>query len=120
MRPPVWIGHVELKTAQLAKAEEFYRSIGLRSVFKGDDIAIFELRGGTHLLLIKDDDFAGGDAGIDFMVEDIDETYAAYTAKGLPVSDISRGNIHDSFYLTDPGGNRIVVNSTHVDDHSVV
>jgi len=36
------------------------------------------------------------------------------------VSEISRGDIHDSFFLTDPSANRITVNSTHVDDHSLV
>lgn len=40
--------------------------------------------------------------------------------KGLTLSPISRGDIHDSFTVTEPGGNQIRVNSTHVKDHSIV
>ena len=53
------------------------------------------------------------------MVEDVDATHAEYSAKGLTVSEIQRGRIHDSFTFTEPGGNRITVNSTHVSDQPV-
>ena len=54
------------------------------------------------------------------MVENVDESHESYRGEGLDVSEITRGEIHDSFYLTDPSANRITVNSTHVDDHSLV
>ena len=120
MRPPVWIGHVDLKVRSLSESEQFYLSIGLRPIFKNETVCILELRGGTHLILILDADAESGDAEFDFMVENVDESHESYRGEGLDVSEITRGEIHDSFYLTDPSANRITVNSTHVDDHSLV
>jgi catechol-2,3-dioxygenase len=120
MRPPVWIGHVDLKVRSLGDSEKFYLSLGLRQVFKNESICILELRGGTHLLLILDVDSPSTDAEFDFMVENIDECYASCQSEGLTTSEMKRGNIHDSFLLTDPSGNHITVNSTHVENHSLV
>ena len=120
MRPPVWIGHVGLKVHSLSNSEEFYMKIGLRLIFKNDAVCILELRGGTHMILSADANAESGDAEFDFMVENVDESHEFYKEAGLNVSEISRGDIHDWFFLTDPSANRITVNSTHVDDHSLV
>ena len=120
MRPIIWIGHIALKVNSLEASEQFYPDLGLRQVFKNDAVCIVELRGGTHLILAKQEDPQPGDVEFDFMVENLDEVFALYTEKGLNVSEITRGDIHDSFYLTDPTGNRIIVNSTHVADHTLV
>ncbi len=120
MRPPVWIGHVDLKARSLGESEQFYLQIGLRPIFKNEAVCILELRGGTHLILILDVEVEPADAEFDFMVENVDESHESYQREGLDVSEIKRGDIHDSFLLTDPSGNRITVNSTHVDDHSLV
>ncbi|HIG42570.1 MAG: VOC family protein [bacterium] len=120
MRPPVWIGHVSLKVHSLSESEQFYLKTGLRLIFKNDAVCILELRGGTHLILGVDANAESGNAEFDFMVENVDESHESYREAGLKVSDISRGDIHDSFFLTDPSANRITVNSTHVDDHSLV
>lgn len=119
-RPDIWIGHTSLKTNDLKGSDEFLSKIGLRPVFKNDEITIFELRGGTHVIMSLDEAAKGGDAGFDFMVEDIDATHGSFTSLGLDVSQIARGDIHDSFKVTEPGGNRITVNSSHVENHSVV
>ncbi len=119
-RPDIWIGHTSLKTNNLKGSDEFLSKIGLRPVFKNDEITIFELRGGTHVIMILDEAAEEGDAEFDFMVEDIDATYASFTSLGLDVSEVDRGDIHDSFTVLEPGGNRIKVNSTHVEDHSIV
>ncbi len=119
-RPDIWIGHTSLRTNDLNGSDEFLSKIGLRRVFKNDAITIFELRGGTHVLMILDEAAKGGDADFDFMVEDIDATYGSFTSLGLDVSEIDRGDIHDSFTVVEPGGNRITMNSTHVKDHSIV
>ena len=119
-RPDIWIGHTSLKTNNLKGSDEFLSKIGLRPVFKNDEITIFELRGGTHVIMMLDEAAEGGDAGFDFMVEDIDATYSSFTSLGFDVSEMSRGDIHDSFTVLEPGGNRIKVNSTHVEDHSIV
>ena len=63
---------------------------------------------------------APGDTEFDFMVEDIDASYTEFKDKGVKVSELSRGKIHDSFEVMEPGGNTIKINSTHVEDHAEV
>ena len=118
-RPPVWIGHVRMNSRSVEETTAFMLNIGMRSIVQNDRISVLELRGGTHLVIAGAEDGEPGDAEFDLMVEDVDATYAEYTAKGLTVSEIQRGRIHDSFTLTEPGGNRITVNSTHVSDQPV-
>ena len=118
-RPPVWIGHVRMNSRSVEETTAFMLNIGMRSIVQNDRISVLELRGGTHLVIAGAEDGEPGDAEFDLMVEDVDATYAEYAAKGLTVSEIQRGRIHDSFILTEPGGNRITVNSTHVSDQPV-
>lgn len=122
-RPPIWIGHVTLRTPCLDESETFMKAIGLRGIVHGENVAVLELRGGTHLVLIRDEDSAsaqGVAASFDFMVEDLIATRDDFVAQGLTVSEIEHGRIHDAFRLTEPGGNVITVNSTHVPDHALV
>jgi hypothetical protein len=119
-RPGIWIGHTSLKTRDLNGSDEFLSKIGLRPVFKNELITIFEMRGGTHIIMSLDESASGGNADFDFMVEDVDVTYESFVSLGLEVNEIVRGNIHDSFTVVEPGGNRITVNSTHVENHSLV
>ena len=115
-RPPIWVGHVSLRTRELDATASFMEQIGMRNVFRGDDVAILELRGGTHIAVVRDEEAEPGQARFDLMVEDIDAAHASYTKLGLPVSGIERGEIHDAFVVTEPGGSTIVVNSSHVTD----
>ncbi len=119
-RPDIWIGHAELPTKDLAGSEKFLNEIGLRPVFKNERIVIVELRGGTHLIMFEKEDMDSNEADLDFMVEDIDAAYEKFSSLGYEVTEMERGEIHDSFYVTEPGGNKIMVNSTHVEDHSIV
>ena len=50
-RPAVWIGHMFLATTDIEKTASFMGKLGMRNLFQKESIAIFELRGGTHLLL---------------------------------------------------------------------
>ena len=118
-RPPVWVGHVSMRTRALAESEAFMRDLGMRPVFRGEGVAIMELRGGTHLVLSADADAAPSDAPFDLMVDDVEAAHAGLAARGFAPSDISRGRIHDSFTVADPGGARITVNSSHVSDQPV-
>jgi catechol 2,3-dioxygenase-like lactoylglutathione lyase family enzyme len=112
-RPPVWIGHAALRVADVGRATEFWERIGLRKVFGGDEIGIFELRGGTHLVLVPSAD-APDEARFDLMVDDVRATHDSWAAAGMDVTDIEHGDIHDHFFVRDPDGRAIVVNSTHV------
>jgi len=51
LRPPVWVGHVVLETHRLEETAQFMRNIGLRPIVQRPDVAVLELRGGTHLVL---------------------------------------------------------------------
>jgi len=119
-RPDVWVGHVTLRTAALDASESFMKDIGMRGIFRGDDVAVLELRGGTHLVLLRDAVATLEDAGFDLMVEDLEAAHQTFRERGQEVTDIQRGRIHDSFQVVEPGGNRITFNSTHVKDHERV
>ena len=119
-RPGIWVGHVVLRTADPGGSGDFMTAIGMREVFRGDDVTVLELRGGTHLVLIRDAGATSGDADFDLMVEDLDAAHRSFRDRGYPVTDIERGDIHDSFRVTEPGGHRITINSTHVEDHDAV
>ncbi len=118
-RPPVWVGHVSMATAKLADSRTFMEQLGMRPMFRNESVAIFELRGGTHLVLVADENARAGDAPFDLMVEDLDATHSDFAERGLSPSPIERGRIHNSFTVTEPGGGRITVNSTHVSNQPV-
>ncbi len=113
-RPAVWTGHLVVTGKDPAASASFYEDIGMRKVAILDEVAIFELRGGTHLVVRKDPNPKPGPANWDLMVEDIAATHADWTSKGLTVSPIEKGPIHEAFTVTDPDGNTIEVNSSHV------
>lgn len=119
-RPGIWVGHIALRTAALDATEAFMRDLGMRPIFHGDDVSVLELRGGTHLVLLRDTQPTPEEAGFDLMVEDLRETYQELRKRGVDVSDIEAGSIHDSFQVVEPGGNRITFNSTHVEDYGRV
>jgi catechol 2,3-dioxygenase-like lactoylglutathione lyase family enzyme len=113
-RPPIWIGHARLMVRDVDRSADFWRSVGMREVERNEQIAVLELRGGTHLVLLPGAPSGSGDATFDLMVDDIDATHAEWERLGLDVSEISRGQIHSGFVLRDPDGHSITINSSHV------
>ena len=85
----------------------------MRPVERNETVSIFELRGGTHLILVNDDP-RPGETDFDLMVDDVDATHAAWSARGLSVSAIERGRIHNGFKVTDPDGYVVNVSNSHV------
>ena len=118
-RPPVWVGHVSMKTDRLAESREFMLQLGLRPVADGDAFAVLELRGGTHLVLLKEDAVEPGTAPFDLMVEDLEATHRRFASLGLAPSEIQSGRIHRSFRVRDPSGQEVTFNSSHVSGRSV-
>lgn len=116
-RPPVWVGHVVLAVADIQKSCDFWKRVGMRLIESGESVAIFELRGGTHLVLLPSQTpiAEGSPATFDVMVEDVDEAWKSYTEQGLRPTEIDRGRIHDSFHVPEPSGYRVTVNSSHVE-----
>jgi hypothetical protein len=115
-RPAVWVGHILLETDKLDASEAFMLKIGMRPIFKRHDIAVLELRGGTHLILRHTKQPVSGLAPFDLMVEDIEAAHHNFSAIGLSPTEIEPGAIHRCFYLSDPSGQRIKINSSHVSD----
>jgi catechol 2,3-dioxygenase-like lactoylglutathione lyase family enzyme len=112
-RPPVWIGHVVLPVSDLGRAAQWWTGIGMREVERNEHVAVLELRGGTHLVLVPGAPNTGG-APFDLMVDDLDATHESWNDLGVDVSDIDRGRIHDAFTATDPDGYVVTVSSSHV------
>lgn len=116
LRPPVWVGHVVLATDRLDASAEFMRTIGMRPVYQGPEVAIFELRGGTHLILTAKTEVVAGDAPFDLMVEDLHTTHRRFTALGLgptPIEGMSSID-HELFRVREPAGHVITFFSNHV------
>ena len=115
------VGHVRLPATDVAAAERWLQSVGLRPIFADASLAVLELRGGTHVVVRKADEApkAGAPAPFDLMVDDIEAARRDYAAKGLRPSDISRGRIHDSFHLAGPDGYDFTVTSSHAGGRAV-
>ena len=114
-RPPVAVGHVRLGVSDVGAAARWLETAGLRPIVTMEDLAVLELRGGTHVVVRKSDGppAPGTVAPFDLMVDDIEAAHRDYAAKGLSPSEIRRGRIHDSFEVAGPGGWTFTINSSH-------
>jgi hypothetical protein len=114
-RPPVAVGHVRLNVRNVAAAASWLETAGLRPIVTRPELAVLELRGGTHVVVRQAEQKLepGTPAPFDLMVDDIDAAHRHYAASGLSPSPIRRGRIHDSFDLPGPDGWSFVVNSSH-------
>ena len=115
LRPPLWIGHVTLETDRLEESAQFMHTIGMRPVHKGSEVAIFELRGGTHLILIAKSAMVPGDTPFDLVVEDLRATHQRFTSLGLAPSPIEAMSSidHQLFRIREPAGHLITFYSNH-------
>ncbi len=120
-RPPVAVGHVRLGVSEVAAAARWLEIAGLRPIVARDELAVLELRGGTHVVVRRTEQppAPGTEAPFDLMVDDIDLSHRDYAAKGLSPSPIRRGRIHDSFELAGPDGWTFTVNSSHASGQPV-
>ena len=113
-RPPVAIGHVRLPVKDVGAAARWLETVGLRPIVTRGELAVLELRGGTHVVVRQSEAPAPGTAApFDLMVDDVDAAHRDYALKGLAPSSISRGRIHDSFTIPGPDGWAFTVNSSH-------
>jgi catechol 2,3-dioxygenase-like lactoylglutathione lyase family enzyme len=113
-RPSVWIGHAVLTVSDVDRSADYWRDLGMREVERNEHVAVLELRGGTHLVLVPGTPPDDADTPFDLMVEDVDATHAEWAARGLDPTPIERGRIHAAFTMRDPDGYRVTVNSSHV------
>lgn len=146
-RPPVWIGHVVLRTRRQKESEAFMRALGMRYITTAEEhgAVILELRGGTHLILLDDknaesaSDTATGEGGVlsgaesasdsapaeagdapfDLMVDDIESAHRTCTSQGLSPTKIEKGRNHRTFFVIEPSGHRIKFFDSHVSESAV-
>ena len=138
--PVVAFGHFVMKVSDIDVSYEFYTKLGLRPFGKFPDLAVVELRGGTHILLFtKDDELASSlssshlgqrgasfDEQLDLMIDgksrsDLELYRATLMEKGLSVDAIAQDKLfgHLYFQLVDPDGNGITVYTSHRGELSV-
>jgi catechol 2,3-dioxygenase-like lactoylglutathione lyase family enzyme len=115
-RPPLGVAHVVLETDHMEESAHFMRTIGMRPIFQGPEVSVYELRGGTHLILMLKSKVVVGNAPFDLMVDDLHATHQRFTALGLAPSPIeARPAIdHEVFTVREPAGHVITFFSTHV------
>jgi len=119
-RPPVWVGHVVLETDRLEETEEFMRKIGMRPIVQRPDVAVLEMRGGTHLVLVAKSEVVVIEAPFDLMVEDLHATREYFVGLGLAPTPIERASPdHERFLLREPAGHIITFFSSHVSGRPV-
>ena len=113
--PTVSVAHVVLYTDRMAESAQFMRAVGMVSIFDGPQVSIYELRGGTHLLLMHRETVVAGEAPFDLMVDDVQASQQHFTALGLAPSPIeARPAIdHEIFTLREPAGHVFMFFSSH-------
>lgn len=115
-RPTVAIGHVQLLVSDVSRATDFFIKLGLRYIHQSEDIAMLELRGGTHLILKQAKRYimtAGTKAPFDLMVDNIVATRNACISNGLFPSPIENDQVHSWFIINGPDGYLITIISSH-------
>jgi catechol 2,3-dioxygenase-like lactoylglutathione lyase family enzyme len=138
--PAAAFGHFVMKVSDIDASYQFYAKLGLRPFGIFPNLAIIELRGGTHILLFsKNDELPSslrsshlGQRGnsfneqLDLMIDgksksDLESYRATLMEKGLSVDAIAQDQLfgHDYFQLVDPDGNGITVYTSHTEELSV-
>ena len=138
--PAAAFGHFIMKVNDVDISYQFYAKLGLRPFGIFPDLAIIELRGGTHILLFSKNDELPfsltssqlGQRGgffserLDLMIDgksrsDLERYRTTLIEKGLSVDAIAEDQFfgHDYFQLADPDGNGITVYTSHTGELSV-
>ena len=114
-RPAVGVAHVVLHTSCMADSARFVRTLGMRPIHDGDEVSVYEMRGGTHLILMRSDEVVPGEADFDLMVDDLRATHRRLAAAGLAPSPIEAvpSIDHEVFTIREPAGHVISVYSSH-------
>jgi hypothetical protein len=120
-RPAVAVAHVVLETNRITQSGEFMRAVGMRPIFEGPDVSVYEMRGGTHLILMSKSDVTVGEASFGLMVDDLVATRERFVALGLgpsPIEDLPAIS-HEVFTVREPAGHLITFYSSHVSGEPV-
>ena len=132
--PELAVAHLVFKVADLKSSCQFYSNLGLPPFFTEEKIAIIELRGGTHLVLLSVDEPAGKDVAesvtgqfhkrfseqFDLMIEgknldDLKKYRSELIGRGIAAGEIPDEVVfgHHLFCVKDPDGNGITIYTSH-------
>ena len=123
--PELAVAHLVFKVADLKSSCQFYSNLGLPPFYIEEKIAIIELRGGTHLVLLSVDEPAGEEVAesvtgqfhkrfseqFDLMIEG-----KSIISRGIAAGEIPNEAVfgHYLFCIKDPDGNGITIYTSHV------
>ena len=123
--------HIIMHVQDLDESLKFYQAIGLPDGGHDDDLALFELRGGAHVLLVTRDGaydnlYESSRLGqregetLDLMIrgrsrEDLEKYRDDVIAAGVSADEIPEQKLygHSYFTLTDPDGHKITIYTSH-------
>jgi len=135
--PVAALGHFVMKVNDIDTTYKFYTKLGLRPIGIYPDLAIIELRGGTHILIFSRNEelpfsINSGQIGqrrsffderFDLMIDgrlrsDLEVYRTTLMENGLSVGEISQDQFFGHYYfeLVDPDGNGITLYTSHVGD----
>ena len=132
--PELAVAHLVFKVADLKRSCQFYSNLGLPPFAVEEKVAIIELRGGTHLLLLSVDEPAGEDVAesvtgqfhkrfseqFDLMIEsksldELKKYRSELISRGIAAGEIPDETFfgHYLFCIKDPDGNGITIYTSH-------
>ena len=132
--PDLAVAHLVFKVADLKSSCQFYSNLGIPPFAIDEQIAIIELRGGTHLILLEVDQMAGEDVAqsltgqfherfseqFDLMIKgkDLNELKKyrlELISRGIAAEEIPDETFfgHHLFCVKDPDGNGITIYTSH-------
>ena len=128
------VGHLVFKVADLKSSCEFYSNLGIAPFAIEERVAIIELRGGTHLLLLEVDQLAGDGVAesltgqfherfserFDLMIKgkglnELKKYRSELISRGIAAGAIPDETFygHHLFCIKDPDGNGITIYTSH-------
>ena len=132
--PELAVAHLVFKVADLKSSCQFYSNLGLPPFAIDGKVAIVELRGGTHLLLLEVDLLAGDDLAesltgqfhkrfserFDLMIQgkglnELKKYRLELISRGIAAGEIPDETFfgHHLFCIKDPDGNGITIYTSH-------
>ena len=130
--PELAVAHLVFKVADLESSCRFYSNLGLPPFAIDEKVAIVELRGGTHLLLLEGDQLADMAESVtgqfhkrlseqfDLMIKgkglnDLKKCRLELISRGIAAGEIPDETFfgHHLFCIEDPDGNGITIYTSH-------
>jgi catechol-2,3-dioxygenase len=128
------VAHLVLKVADLKSSCQFYSNIGIPPFAIEEKVAIIELRGGTHLLLLEVDQLAAEGVAqsltgqfhkrfseqLDLMIKgkgvnELKQYRSELISRGIAAGEIPDETFfgHHLFCIKDPDGNGVTIYTSH-------